>query len=129
MGSKLHRHRRSNLNRSNAGPPQRTPLMSLYRGTPSGAAQEADMKVATLAPMTWMNFHPQATTLVKTATPATASARWPSGPEITMAKPKCLAVARTRGAVLERAMAPAEPLLHSPDGDHRRLALPQPQAG
>lgn len=58
------------------------------------------MKVVTLAPMTWMNFHPQATTLVKPAAPATASARWPSGPEITMAKPKCLAVAWTRGALL-----------------------------
>ena len=56
-GSEFHQRRRSNLNRSNAGIP---PLMSLYGETPSGAAQKADMKVETLAPMALTNFHPVA---------------------------------------------------------------------
>jgi hypothetical protein len=34
--------------------------MSLYRETPSGAAQKAYMKVETLAPMALMNFRPVA---------------------------------------------------------------------
>ena len=34
--------------------------MSLYRETPSGAAQKADVKVETLAPMALMNFRPVA---------------------------------------------------------------------
>ena len=61
-GSEFHQRRRSNLNRSNAGipPSHRSPLMSLYRETPSGAAQKVDMKVETLAPMALTNFHPVA---------------------------------------------------------------------
>ena len=41
-----HQRRRRNLNRSNTAlPPHHTPFMSLYKETPSGAAQKADMKL------------------------------------------------------------------------------------